>query len=96
MIKELKNIPPAIDFGNGNTIMSIDAGETVTVWLCTLYNRQAYNFNLHADGQEAVRISDYEYRVTPALPGNYKLQMAILSIDKTISLVSNQLTLTVL
>jgi hypothetical protein len=95
MIKKLKSIQPAIDFGNGNTTMQISTGETVTVWLSTLYNQEAYSFNLQADGLQAIRISDYEYRVTPALPGSYTLQMAIISIDKTISLTSNTLTLTV-
>ena len=94
MITDLKTIAPAIDFGLGLTTLQAQAGQPVTVWLQTLYNRQAYTFILQCTGT-VTKVSNYQYRVTFATPGNYTLQMAVTPVSKGTTRMSNILDLTV-
>ena len=94
MISEYKNLTPAIDFGLGLTTMQATAGQPVTVWLQTLYNRQAYTFMLQCEGT-VNKISDYRYEVTFATPGSYTIQLAVTPVNKGASLMSNTIDLTV-
>ena len=94
MIHAIRNVVPAIDFGHGITTKEITAGQPVIVWLQTIYNRQAYDFMLQCGGS-VNKISDYEYAVTFATPGSYALKLVISSKDKSITLQSNILNLTV-
>lgn len=95
MIQQLKNLPPAISFGLGSTAAQASAGKPVTVWLGTLYNRDAYAFTLNTEGT-VQKISDYEYRVVFDAPGEYHINLTVNSIRKGISLQSNSITLNVI
>lgn len=95
MITPLSNAKPFIDFGFGTIEKQAAQGETVTVWLSTIYNRNAYNFTLTAPGGTITIVSEYEYQITYPLAGNYQISLSAATKDKTISLASNILTLTV-
>jgi len=95
MIQQLKTITPAIDLGFGITQKQVATSIPVTVWLNTLYNSQAYTCSIFALGATVNKISNYQYNVTYATPGNYTVNMSVNSIDKTISLASNILNITV-
>ena len=92
MIYNVKKITPFIDFGFGVTEITVAAGKPVTVWLSTLYNRNAYTFELSAPGT-VTKISDYEYLVDHDTEGLYPITLTVASKDGTISLVSNTITL---
>ena len=67
-------------------------GSPVRVWLSTLYNRNAYTFELTAPGT-VTKVSDYEYVVTHGTKGLYPITLSVRSKDGSISLVSNTITL---
>ena len=94
MIDQLKNIPPAIDFGFGIMQKQVAVNTPVTVWLNTLYNQEVYSFALTAQGA-VTKISNYEYVVTRAQPGTYTIKLSVSTTNKKISLESNILTLIV-
>ncbi|AXG73946.1 hypothetical protein DVK85_06685 [Flavobacterium arcticum] len=95
MITPLSNIKPFINFGFGTTSKQAATGETVTIWLDTIYNQKAYTFNTNAQDATITKISNYEYHLTYTQPGNYQVSLTANTIDKTTSLESNILTLTV-
>ena len=95
MIKSLNNAKPFIDFGFGTIEKQAAENEVVTVWLNTIYNLKAYNLALTAPGGTITAVSAYEYQVTYASAGNYQISLSAVTKDKTISLVSNILNLTV-
>ncbi|MFL9845079.1 hypothetical protein [Flavobacterium rhizosphaerae] len=95
MINNIKKIPPRITFGSGLTTYEIPAGTPVTVWQQTLYNSKVYFCNLSVTGATVKKISNYEFIVTYNTPGNYQLSLSVISSNKTISLESNILNLTV-
>jgi len=95
MIQQLKTAAPIITFGFGVTQTQVAAGQPVTIWLSTLYNQLAYTFRLAAVGGQITKISNYEYSVTYSAKGSYTINVTVNSTDKTISLVSNTLNLTV-
>ncbi|MES2484551.1 MAG: hypothetical protein V4581_01185 [Bacteroidota bacterium] len=95
MIQELKNIPPYIDFGFGITQTQAAISQEITVWLNTLYNQDAYTFTLNALEATVTKISNYEYQVTYTTLGTYQLSLSVVSTDKTISLDSNILSITI-
>jgi hypothetical protein len=95
MIEQLKNLSPIITFGFGTIQKQINAGQPVTVWLNTIYNQEAYTFTLAAAGAVVTKISNYEYSVSYTAAGSYTISLAVNSTNKTISLVSNILTVTV-
>lgn len=94
MINDLKHLPPAIDFGFGTTKTQATVGQPVTVWLQTLYNKEAYIFYLQCTGT-VTKISDYQYRVTFSTPGEHTIQLAVTPKTKAAGLQSNILDLTV-
>ena len=96
MIQELRNTKPFIDFGLGITATTVKTGETVTVWLSTLYNADVYETALNPPGGTSTRISDYEHEVTYPSPGVYAITLTVSSTARKISLQSNTLTLTVI
>jgi hypothetical protein len=95
MINQFQNLQPFIDFGFGLTHKSIPAGASVTVWLTTLYNTEAYNVNLAAQGS-VTKVSDYEYNITFNTPGLYEINMIASAKKKKISLQSNVITVNVI
>ncbi|KGO91742.1 PKD domain-containing protein [Flavobacterium subsaxonicum] len=95
MIQQLKTLTPFIHFGLGANQKQVAAGQPVTIWLDTLYNQEAYTFRLAAVGSQITKISNYEYQVTYAAAGSYTINFTVNSADKTISLASNTLNLTV-
>ena len=92
MIYNVKKITPFIDFGFGVTEKNAAAGAAVKVWLSTLYNQNAYTFELSAPGA-VTKVSDYEYIVTHNTQGLYPLFLTVTSKDGIINLVSNTITL---
>lgn len=92
MIYNAKKITPFIDFGFGITEKTAATGSPVRVWLSTLYNRNAYTFELTAPGT-VTKISDYEYVVTHGTKGLYPITLSVRSKDGSISFVSNTITL---
>lgn len=84
MIYEMRNMPPYINFSNGNTAFTGKQGETATVWLNTLYNQATYNFTLLATGAAVVKISDYEYQVSYTEKGSYKIQLTVNGKEKPV------------
>lgn len=88
MIQNLKTAKPNIDFGFGTLNKETIVGNSVTVWLQTLYNQEAYNFQLNCSGT-VTRISNYQYEVNFSTPGSYAVQMAITPKTKAASLLSN-------
>ena len=95
MIKSLNNAKPFIDFGFGTIEKQAAESEVVTVWLNTIYNLKAYDFTLTAPSGTITAISAYEHQVTYASAGNYQISLSAGTKDKSISLESNILTLTV-
>lgn len=95
MIEELKNIRPFISFGSGVTQREVQAGETVTVWLGTLYNQNIYSFTLVAGGT-VHKVSNYEYRVTYTTPGTHTIYLVVNTKVKGSDLQSNTITLNVI
>jgi len=95
MIQQLKTITPAIDLGFGITQKQVAQGTTVTVWLNTLYNKEAYTFMLLAQGAAVTKISNYQYLLVYNTPGIYLVSLNVNSTDKTISIASNILNITV-
>lgn len=95
MIEELKNIKPFISFGNGITQKEVQAGETVTVWLGTLYNQNIYSFTL-VSGGTVQKVSNYEYRITITAPGTHSIYMVVNTKVKGSDLQSNTITLNVI
>lgn len=93
MIQEIHTIAPEIDFGFGHTVKKVAAGTHVTIWLSTIYNRDAYSFTLTAPGS-IVAVSPYEYTVTHSTPGVYTLMLAVTHKATGLRLVSNTLNLT--
>lgn len=77
---------------NRDKQFKITTGSPVRVWLSTLYNRNAYTFELTAPGT-VTKISDYEYVVTHGTKGLYPITLSVRSKDGSISLVSNTITL---
>lgn len=96
MIPAYKHIPPFIDFGFGLTTLTVPLNKNITVWLNTIYNKEAYNFNLASQGAASVNtISVYEYQLKYTQTGTYHISLTVTAKDATASLESNILTLTV-
>ncbi|PZR24435.1 MAG: hypothetical protein DI539_00215 [Flavobacterium psychrophilum] len=94
MIQEIHTITPQIDFGFGQTVKRVTAGTPVTIWLSTLYNRDAYSFSLLAPGT-VTKISDYEYTVTHNTAGVYSPILTVTHKATGLRLESNTLNLTI-
>lgn len=96
MITELRSITPLIDFGFGIMARNAAIGETVTVWMNTIYNRD-YSSNISYDTTKAsmIKISDYEYQLTYNEAGNHDISIDVTGKDKSLKLSSNTITLTV-
>ena len=94
MIQEIHTITPQIDFGFGQTVKRVTAGTPVTIWLSTLYNRDAYSFDLTAPGT-VTKVSDYEYTVMHTVSGVYSPQLTVTHKATGLRLVSNTLNLTI-
>ena len=94
MIQTIRKVAPLIDFGHGITAKQVTAGQPVTIWLQTIYNREVYDFMLQSTGT-VTKISDYEYVVAYPAPGSYEVGLSVVSKDKSIALQSNILTLNV-
>lgn len=94
MIQQIHTLTPEIDFGFGHMVKKVAAGIPVTVWLGTLYNLEAYNFELSAPGIITV-VSPYEYTVTHNIPGVYSPVLTVTHIPTGLRLVSNTLNLTI-
>ena len=96
MVNPLREAPPAISFGFGRTELTAEPGETVTVWLGTIYNLNEYSFVLQAGTEAKVEpISGFEYNVSFGEKGSYTIVLEVISKDKQISLKSNEITLNV-
>jgi hypothetical protein len=95
MIHELKNITPFINFGFGRVQEAAAINQPVTVWLATLYNQEAYTFVLSAPGATVTKVSNYEYEVAYAEAGSYQVSLNVVNIEKSASLASNILNLTI-
>lgn len=106
MIINARYKKPSISFGLGVTSLEVNVGQTVKVWLDTLFNVNEYSFELM--GVEAVEVSPYEWEISDLVKGNsYTITMNVSTkkgkpdaetkvIDKSKILKSNPLTLTVL
>lgn len=95
MIEQLKTIKPFISFGNGVTQKEIQSGQTVTVWLGTLYNQNIYSSTL-VTGGTVQKVSNYEYRVTFTAPGTHSIYLVVTTKVKGSDLQSNTITLNVI
>lgn len=86
------NIPrPIITFGSGFTEWTLALGESVDVWLNNIYNTDYVVLTI--EHPDAVKISDYQWRITPSSPGE---QYVTLTVNKNgAESASNTLTLTV-
>jgi hypothetical protein len=96
MIQEIRSAQPFIDFGFGITQHTVGIGQTAVIWLSTLYNQDAYNTGLNANGATITRISPFEYEVIYSTPGTYEINLNVGSNTRKISLQSNTITLTVI
>ena len=94
MIQQIHTLTPQIDFGFGHTVKKVPAGTSVTIWLSTLYNREAYCFALTAPGT-ITKVSDYEYTVMHTVSGVYSPQLTVTHKATGLRLVSNTLNLTI-
>lgn len=112
MILNARNKKPKISFGLGATEISVNAGETVKVWLENIFSEKDFLFAI--SGVTAVKISSYEWEISDLEKGNnYTVQMDVTPIEKPkfqedpggkapgpepkpIILKSNPITLTVL
>lgn len=96
MVNRFRAAPPAISFGFGRTELTAGPGETVTVWLGTLYNLDEYSFVLQAGAEaKAEALSGFEYTISFGMRGSYTITLEVISNDKKISLKSNEITLTI-
>ncbi|MHA3787460.1 hypothetical protein ACX0HA_04555 [Flavobacterium hauense] len=94
MIQQIHTVTPEIDFGFGQTVKREGAGVPVTIWLATIYNRDAYSFSLSAPGS-ITKLSDYEYTVIHTTPGVYSPVLTVTHKATGLRLVSNTLNLTI-
>jgi len=95
MINSIQQVPPQIDFGFGATAKGVSRNTTVTIWLSTLYNEDAYSFTLLSQYGSVIKNSNYEYLLTLAQPGSYSISLAVTQKATGIRLMSNTLTLTI-
>lgn len=91
----LQQLQPQIDFGFGVTQKSVQIENAVTIWLGTLYNEEAYTFQLSVSSGTYTKMSDYEYQLYYTQRGIYTISLAVTQKATGIRLMSNTLTLTV-
>lgn len=86
---------PRISFGFGLTEKTITLGESVTVWLDTVYNPGTVSIEM--DITTKTKVSDYQYTVTPDAVGllEITLEVSFLDSSKGDSVTSNSIFLTV-
>ncbi len=96
MITDVKRMPPFIHFGFHEVERTIEAGQSIDVWLHTIYNLETYAIAI-VSGLPKVKKSNYQYTITPAVAGTYTVYFTVQSKDpaKSIDLQSNSITLTV-
>ncbi|WP_294822640.1 hypothetical protein [uncultured Flavobacterium sp.] len=83
MIAQIKKAAPQIGFDFGLTEKTAAPGQTVIVWLDTLYNRDVYGFSLAAMGADSVNtVSGYRYELVFSTPGSYPVTLAVTPKDK--------------
>lgn len=92
MIENIRYLTPYIDFGFGITTKNARLNDTVTVWLSTLYNQEAYSFSFVGPGT-VTKITNYQYTITHNVPGTYNLQLIVTLKATSTRLESNLLTL---
>lgn len=94
MITQLRAVTPTIFFGLGFTERTISLGETVTVWIATIYNTEEYKVTI--DGASMMKITDFEYQFTPGAIGTYEISLFMEAENFGIETEpSNTITLTV-
>lgn len=95
MIIELRNKQPFIHFGFFEVSKTIPVGQSIDVWLQTLYLEKAYEFEISAS-TPSEQMSAYQYRFSPPA-GTYKIKLFVYLIDKANpkTLESNTIILTV-
>lgn len=96
MIQEIKRITPFIHFGFNRTEVTVQGGESIQLWLQTLYNLEFYFMNLTA-AVPKVKRSNYQWTLTPVVAGTYEIYMTVATKNpgKTVEVESNTIILTV-
>lgn len=95
MIVNLKSIIPFISFDFAYTEKTIQAGDTLNVWLTSVFNEDDYSFKLTTSGATSVKIDNYQYSILYETPGSFSIEMEVSNTAKTKILTSNKLNVTV-
>lgn len=96
MITDYRNIQPYITFGFDKKEALAGLGEPITVWLGTIYNPE-YSTNIIYDSVKGsmTKVSDFQYVISFSEAGTYEIYIAVTDKDKTFTLQSNTITLTI-
>ena len=96
LIDEVKNKVPRIHFGFNQPIATVTAGTQVSIYQDTIYNPDMYSLPLPPFGGVVISNSLNEIVVRFDTPGVYPISIVQTTKDKTITLNSNEITLTVI
>ena len=89
MIYELLHRKPTISFGLGATEITINSGETVPLWISTLYNSE-YSASVSKPSEvTAIKVSSQQFELISTTLGTYQIQVVYAKQN----LKSNVLTL---
>lgn len=92
-ILRIKNKPAKINFDFGEIEKTITLGQSVNIWLNSLYNSD-YSITL-LNFIPNVKVSKNQFLITPTSIGEYKIVILVQTKGRTTEIKSNEIKLTV-